>query len=415
MNQGRRTFLKASLTTGLAMALAKRLGAQEDVPDNVNKDPRRQIQQRKATGDFDFTKQFEVVVAGAGMAGIAAALAAARSGRKVGLIEKTIQPGGLATIGLESRFTPLDDGRGNLVTTGIAEELLLASQKFGAGRVASDWKSGKERYEAEFNSLSFIFALDELLEAAGVTVIYDMWACDPVFCDGKMTGLEVENTMGRGLMEGKCFVDATGSGEVAFRAGAPVVEHENDVALSLLVSKKKGKKVIVESLPRDLMPSQKLWGTGRDLSRYALETRKAMGAYCLREKETTSIGFMPAMPQMSLLRTVTGTETFSLDAIGKKSATTVGWVADPRSPGRVWPIPYGALLPKGGKGLLMAGRCASASDRTAGEILGLISTRALTGQIAGHAAAMAARDGLAPDALEIGKLRSELSKIGVRV
>ncbi|NLG37001.1 MAG: FAD-dependent oxidoreductase, partial [Clostridiales bacterium] len=70
---------------------------------------------------------YDVVVVGGGVAGVAAAGAAARSGARTLLIEKSISLGGLATIGLINIYLPLCDGMGHKVTTGIAEELLLLS------------------------------------------------------------------------------------------------------------------------------------------------------------------------------------------------------------------------------------------------------------------------------------------------
>ena len=69
----------------------------------------------------------DVVVAGGGIAGISAALAAARSGAKVLLIEKQCILGGLATAGLVTIYLPLCDGRGNQMSHGIAEELFHLS------------------------------------------------------------------------------------------------------------------------------------------------------------------------------------------------------------------------------------------------------------------------------------------------
>jgi NADPH-dependent 2,4-dienoyl-CoA reductase/sulfur reductase-like enzyme len=71
-----------------------------------------------------FEKKYDVVVAGAGVAGVAAALAAARRGHSVALIEKQTIIGGLATSGLIFVYLPLCDGNGRQVTFGISEELL---------------------------------------------------------------------------------------------------------------------------------------------------------------------------------------------------------------------------------------------------------------------------------------------------
>ena len=79
---------------------------------------------------FDFQKKYDIAVAGAGVAGIAAALAAARRGHKVVLLEKQMLIGGLATSGLIYIYLPLCDGQGTQVTFGISEEMLRAGVEF---------------------------------------------------------------------------------------------------------------------------------------------------------------------------------------------------------------------------------------------------------------------------------------------
>ena len=71
---------------------------------------------------MDFTVSYDVAVVGGGVAGIAAAIQSARSGKKTVLIEKTILLGGLATSGLVYIYLPLCDGNGHQATHGICEE-----------------------------------------------------------------------------------------------------------------------------------------------------------------------------------------------------------------------------------------------------------------------------------------------------
>ena len=85
---------------------------------------------------MDFCKRCEVAVAGGGIAGVAAAVQAARCGKKTVLIEKSVYCGGLATGGLIYIYLPLCDGNGRQVTFGIAEELLRRSMKYGPDMVA---------------------------------------------------------------------------------------------------------------------------------------------------------------------------------------------------------------------------------------------------------------------------------------
>ena len=73
------------------------------------------------------TNECDVLVVGGGVAGIAAALAAARHGARVILCERGFLLGGLATAGLVTIYLPLCDGFGRQVSFGLAEELLRLS------------------------------------------------------------------------------------------------------------------------------------------------------------------------------------------------------------------------------------------------------------------------------------------------
>ena len=66
--------------------------------------------------------EYDVVVAGGGIAGIAAALAAARNGAKTVLLESEYLLGGLATVGVVTNYLPICDCKGTQISFGIAEE-----------------------------------------------------------------------------------------------------------------------------------------------------------------------------------------------------------------------------------------------------------------------------------------------------
>ena len=78
---------------------------------------------------------FDTVVVGGGIAGVAAALAAARGGNKVLLCEREFILGGLGTAGLVTIYLPLCDGKGHQVSFGIAEELLKHCPSVRAGKL----------------------------------------------------------------------------------------------------------------------------------------------------------------------------------------------------------------------------------------------------------------------------------------
>ena len=87
-------------------------------------------------------KAYDVIVAGGGVAGVAAALAAARNGAKVLLVEKNCALGGLATVGLVNLFVPMCNGRGMPIMRGMAEEFLRASVEYGYHTLNSAWENG---------------------------------------------------------------------------------------------------------------------------------------------------------------------------------------------------------------------------------------------------------------------------------
>ena len=123
-------------------------------------------------------KRYDVAVVGCGVAGVAAAAAAARMGAKTVIIEKTCTPGGLATAGLINIFLPLCDGNGTQVTFGLADELIRLSLKYGPGKIPPDWMHRKnaaeeERLRCVFSPAAMILALEELLMDSQVDIWYD--------------------------------------------------------------------------------------------------------------------------------------------------------------------------------------------------------------------------------------------------
>ena len=85
------------------------------------------------------TKRYDVAVCGAGIAGIAAAIAAARHGMSVVLIEKQCIIGGLATSGLINIYLPLCDGYGHKTSGGLNEEMIRRCVEYGPFDLPDNW------------------------------------------------------------------------------------------------------------------------------------------------------------------------------------------------------------------------------------------------------------------------------------
>ena len=79
------------------------------------------------TREIPVKGEYDVIVAGAGVAGLAAALAARRAGRRVLVLEKSTMLGGLATLGHINYFVPMCNGHGRQITKGMVDEFIALS------------------------------------------------------------------------------------------------------------------------------------------------------------------------------------------------------------------------------------------------------------------------------------------------
>jgi hypothetical protein len=391
-------------------------------------------------------KSFDVLVVGGGVAGVAAAVQACRSGLKTALVEKTVLWGGLATTGLVPIYMPLCDGKGRQVTFGIAEELLKVSIRYGPGDIPAGWggdagakqagevtalypeASGGERYQTPFSPAAFALALDEVMEDCSAELWLDTLACVPILEGKRVAGVEVENKSGRIALRASIVIDASGDADIAARAGAPCEEFGSfPSSLYQYTSLDLAKEAVTNNSARRLATwhgggaanefdkgyegkTPRLSGVrGKGVSAFLVETRRI-----LRQKlaaEQAKFGpdgrkqvyptALPGMAQFRMTRMIKGLETVRADAVNRRCDTSIGMMADCRKAGAVWETPYGSLLPQGVENLLVAGRC-MAAEGYAWQITRLIQAAALTGQVTGLAAALALKAKTTPDRLDAG-------------
>lgn len=381
--------------------------------------------------EMQYDVSCDVAVIGGGIAGVAAALQAARSGMKTILIEKTILLGGLATTGLVYVYLPLCDGNSRQVSFGITEELMRASLKYGPGNIPESWKNGKDapeekRFRCIFSPASFILAIDELLEEAGVDVWLDTLVCGAEVEHGRIAAAVCENTSGRGVIRAKQFIDASGDCTLARRAGIPCHDEFNFLSYwaieydELVSGSPLGDKIhmICDGFPWDpaKCPDWALYRgiSGKAVSDFVARSRKMIReryemAYAADRTRTAMYPVkLPAMPQFRKIFSIDAAYVLDSGENQKHFDDSVGLVADWRKAGPVWEIPYRSLIPAAPVGgFLAAGRCTGAKN-DAWEVTRVIPPAAMTGQIAGLAAAMSVKAGVEPCELSVPALQNEL-------
>ena len=385
----------------------------------------------------------DVIVVGGGLAGVAAALAAARAGAKVILLEKSCILGGLATLGHVCVYLPLDDGAGHKIYGGLAEELLHVCIRYGYDDLPDCWRDGPDyvenpsgRYRATFNIPAAVCALDEVLAQAGVEVIFDTAFCAPLMEGDRVRGVLAENKSGRCCYLAKMFVDASGDSDLLYRAGAKTETSRDNIvshwAYEIDLADPKLREAIEEKNVLKALPLRWLGlRPDRDNSESAIPTFdgttvEGVNGY-IRTSRALELDYlkthnrpgwahltMPLMPQFRMTRRLAGVKELALDP-GVSIPDSVGCVIfSLAAPAAVFEFPYGGLIDARIENVLAAGRMVSAAGK-GWEIMRFIPACVLTGQAAGTAAALAARQGCTVQDLDVPTLQAALSAAGVKL
>lgn len=381
---------------------------------------------------------YDVVVVGGGIAGVAAAVASARKGAKTLLIEKQINLGGLATVGLISWYEPLCDGKNNQMIFGIGEELIKLAVKYGFDNLPKNWGGtsnnavSSNRYSTYYSPMVFSLALDEYVRENNVDIRFDTYAVFPVMDNKNCLGIMTETVSGKEFYPAKMVIDATGDATICHRAGIPTVNGKNKlVYLSHGFSKKE-----IEGYDdkKDLLEFRKWdWSCGKDFNsnddqiltdssgttsnsinefiqkgkKNAFEKIKSYG------KDAYELSSIPTMPQLRMIRHIVGEKTFyGTENNINNVLDSVGCFSDFRKSDTRYQLPYGTLYNKEFPNILAAGRIISA-DGEGWQITRVIPICALTGQIAGTAAAMCVQKDCSVNLLEISKLKKQLISDGL--
>ena len=380
---------------------------------------------------------YDVIVAGGGIAGVSAALAAARKGRSVLLVEKMISLGGLATNGLITNYNhSLCDRKGRRAVGGISEELLYAAIKYGAHTLPPEWSYRKDRvesgsiYQAAFNAASFMAALDEVTDEAGIDILFDTVCCNVAMSGSECKGVTMENKEGRVYYDCKQLIDTTGDLDLFKRAGAPCADDLNWLSFVIMNT---NLDILRECCEKEdigsLIVRTKL-GTDRDglrnppgVRRYTIESGEEVTKFIKRgrkylldylKKMDTKREMVLLFPSQAQYRTTRHLRSaYILDSKDKDvhREDSIGCAYTYREDGFFLEIPYNTLVVSGYSNMITAGRSIGA-DGIAREITRLIAPGAVTGEAAGTAASMAIGLGCDINDVPVPELQKELVAAG---
>ena len=388
-----------------------------------------------------------MLVVGGGAAGVSAAVAAARSGARVTLVERYAHLGGMASGGMVLVLDDMVNGD-EITTTGIVREVIERLEKLdlavspppGDRRAGWDvwWKwarwgcydfraRGKPQpivYAVAFDPDGWKRVSNDLVAEAGVELRLHSWFAEPIVEDGRMRGVLVETKSGRQALLGEIVIDATGDLDVAARAGAPFAHGsyivtpvfrlggvETEAALRFETERPTEHAELDREARRVLGGSWDLWWlktplpgvvwcncphlTGfdavrvEDLTAADLEGRRRIAALVAFARARLP-GFercyvVDTAPQLGVRQTRLLQGEY---VVTKEDVLERRHFPDTVCRGRDYYTPYRALLPRGVEQLLVAGRHYSA-DLSAQKISREIPPCMAQGQAAGLAAVLA--------------------------
>jgi hypothetical protein len=412
------------------------------------------------------TRQCDVLVCGGGTAGVAAAVAAARTGAKTVLLERYGFCGGICVGALVHTLDGMRNCRdySQIVVGGIGLELV---NRLDAACGMASTVNPPEC--VTFNPESFKLVADDMLQESGVEVLYHLFAAGAVRDGSSLTAAIAAGKEGLWEIRARQFVDCSGDGDLAAFAGAPYEKDGNMQTMSMHFRiggipaglawnglERSARKAVDAAYAAGVCPKYggpwfiriregevtanctRLYGDGTDtcdLSLAEREGRRDMVTILgiLRETlpEFRNAFLLAAASQIGVRETrrilgdyqitaqdvLAPTEWEDGIALGSwpidihPADGRVGVHPHKEDPPAPYPIPFRCLTVRGVENLLTAGRCISATHQAHGSTR-VSGTAMAMGQAAGTAAALASAERHSIRQLPVAALRDELLRVG---
>lgn len=409
---------------------------------------------------------YDLIVAGGGMAGVGAAVAGAREGLRVLLIEKNGCLGGAMSTALVFPFmkywTPVD-----------GEEKLLSAGLFGEMR-ARERAYGFERGRVKFHPDYFKLILDDMVSEAGVDVLFQTQIFEVLHEGRALNGVRTTSVAGVQTFTADFFVDATGDGNLFALAGcAHRVGRPEDGLCQPMTTCFRLCGVDLEQFYADKPRLQEEYRAARErgeiknprenlltfrgigegvlhfnttrvvkedptdpfaVSRAAIESRRQIHEVITFLKKHTSAldhaTLVSIAPEIGVRESrmldgeyvLTAEDLLALTMFEDRIALA-NYDIDIHNPagtgtdihyfkeGEYYSIPYRSLLPREYDNLLVAGRCLSATHEAQAAVR-VMPICACMGEAAGTAIALAAASGKSVRAVDVAALQQRLLQKG---
>lgn len=378
---------------------------------------------------------YDLIVAGGGVSGVAAAITAKKRGLNVLLIEKSNILGGLATLGLINLFVPLCNGRGKQIIFGLCDEWVTASGKYGYSTLPFEWQNGEPetpttvRKTQRFSPYIFALQLTEMIKQNNIDILFDCIVADCVKDGDRCVGVITESKSGREFIEGKMFIDATGDADLLRRAGVPTVKGKNYYTYV-------GKEVTLDSCKhavekqdlrylysyiyggsinlygKDQPADIPLWSgtTVDEVTDYLVTNQLAMlDRLKATDPKSRDVAALAMMPSFRTTCRIDGDYTLLESDKYKHFDDSVCAICDFDRRDFLYEISLRCLTRKDCPNIIASGRCAS-GDGYGWDIIRVIPPSILTGQAAAEVSALAIESGKNVSDVDIAILQKRLSE-----
>lgn len=385
-------------------------------------------------------KKYDVIVCGGGVAGVAAAVSAAKNGLSTLLLEKSNILGGLGTLGLINLFVPMCNGRGKQIIFGLAEKWLRMSATLGWDTIPEVWKNGEPkeptgiRYIQRYSPTIFAYQLTEELKKSGADILFDCMAVDPIMDGNICTGVITESKGGTAFYPCRVLIDTTGDCDVLRRGGIPTVSGENFFSYFAKMVTLDGCKQALESGDIGRIYSTisggsiNLFGDNQpsDIPRWSGLSAEEVTDYIVRnqllileklkttDRKTREIVTFPGMPQFRTTAHIQGDYSLKVKDAYHHFEDSVCAINDFEHRDHLFEVPLRALTRHDFPNIITAGRSADGTGY-GWDLLRVIPPAILTGQAAGEAACLAIKTNTAIAGVNIRALQAKLEKENVMI